>query len=303
MYLKLIIFLFFSVLAAQNHVADFHLKGKVRSLESTTYQVSADSRTGVSGFLDSEFYDAVSLNFAPDGNLVLRKNFLDYRGKLGLYDQTVYQYNPGNQLEKQQTTLVQNGEEPTRVSQLKNYYYLGNRPVRMDEFNYGRTTDQSWTINYKYSLENLTEKEFWMEDQIFSKEIHAYDLTNRLDFVQTVHNNGKPGQRIFFQYDEQRNLKNKTTETGNEKEQESFEYERGVLKFRTLSDGNGKIQLRETYFPNGLPKVVEKINYARNSFSKYEFKYEFDSQYNWINCLILEDENPKFRIVRRIIYY
>lgn len=303
MYWKLIILLFFSTLTAQNRLGDFHLNGKIKSLESTTYLMNGNSQTTVSGFLDSEFYDAIKLKFNHNGNLISHENYLDYRGKLGLFDKTSYQYNPENQLEKQQTTLVQNGEEPTKISQLKKYYYLGEKLVRMDEFNFGRTTNQVWVVNYKYSNQNLIEKEFWMEDEIFSKEIHTYDLTNKLDFVQTVHNDGKRGQKILYQYDERRNLKNKITETGNEKESESFEYDKDVLKSRTLKDIRGEVLLREILFPSGLPAVVEKIHYAKNSFSKYEFKYEFDAQNNWINCLILEDEMPKFRIVRTITYY
>lgn len=303
MQLRFLLFFLFSIALSQNQAVNFQLKGKVKTVESTTYLVLDDTQTTASGFLDSEYFDAVKLDFDHQGNLVLRQNYLDYQGKLGLFDKTIYWYNPENQLEKTETTLVQNGEEPTRISQTKNYYYLANKLVRADEFNFGRTTNQTWIINYKYFHQNLSEKEFWMEDEIFSKEIHTYDLTNYIESIQTFHNDGKIGQIIFFQYAEKRNLKNKITETGNEKIVESFEYENGLLKTLILKDSKDEIQMRKTYYPSGLPATIEKKDYNQNRLLKYDFKFTFDSQNNWINCLILEDEKQKFRIVRKINYH
>lgn len=297
------LFIFFcSFLSAQNHRNDFKLRGKVRSMQSTTYLFSDNSATSHSGFLDSEMYDAVKLNFDEKGNLILRENYLDYRGKLGLFDRTVYQFNPGNQIEKQETTLVQNGEEPKKISQRIKFYYLANQLVRRDEFNSGRTTDQFWVINYIYKGGRLKKKEFWMEDEIFSTAEFEHML-HKVISETTVHNNGKRGQLIRSEYDENQNLVYKTTESGNEKTIETFLYDGNVLKEHLVKNNKQEIQLRETFNPDGLPSSIEKISYTKKLLTRYTFKYEFDSQNNWINCIILEDDLPKFKIIRTINYY
>ena len=58
----------------------------------------------------------------------------------------------------QETTLIQNGEEPRKISQRKIYYYLKNQLQRVDEFNSGRTSDQFWVTNWVYDRGKLKEK-------------------------------------------------------------------------------------------------------------------------------------------------
>lgn len=283
-------------------LSDFKLVGKVKSLESTTYLYSNSSKTNPSGFLDSESFDGIKLNFDIRGNLILRENYLDYQGKLGLFDKTIYQFNFIHQLEKQETTLVQNGEEPRKISQRKIFYYLGSQLIRKDEFNSGRTTDQFWVTNHIYVGGRLKKKEFWMEDEIFSTS----NFENKLQKVvseTTVHNDGKTGQIISYEYDENQNLKNKTTQSGNEKTIETFLYDKNVLKEHLVQNKKQEIQLRETFNPQQLPSSIEKINFRKNLLSQYKFEYEFDAQNNWINCVILEDEMPKYKIIRKISYY
>lgn len=301
MLIKFILLLICSFSFAQQ-LSDFKLIGKVKSLESTTFLYSNSSKTNPSGFLDSEYFDAIKLNFDQKGNLTLKENYLDYQGKLGLFDKTIYQFNFANQIEKQETTLVQNGEEPKKISQRIKFYYLANQLIRRDEFNSGRTTNQFWVINHIYNGGRLKKKEFWMEDEIFSTS----NFENKLHKViseTTVHNNGKTGQIISYEYDENQNLKNKTTQSGNEKTIETFSYDKNVLKEHLVQNKNQEIQLRETFNLQGLPSSIEKVNYNRKSLTQFKFEYELDAQNNWINCVILEDETPKYKIIRKISYY
>lgn len=300
MFYKIILLFFGSFLLGQNHLNDFQLNGKVKSLESTTYLVT-DPKTQPSGFLDSENYDAIKLGFDPNGNLVLRENYLDYRGKLGLFDQTMFQFNYNNQIEKQETILIQNGEEPRKLSQKKHFYYLGNQLIRMDEFNFGRTTDQFWVTNFVYEGGRLKRKYFWMEDAVFSRS----EFENRLMKItseKTFHNDGKLGKTINYKYDENAKLILKSSESGNEKTVETFTYNDKKLESHIV-EVNGQIILNETFDSAELPRKILKFNYKTKQFDLYQFKYELDSQNNWINCLILEEEKPKFKIVRKINYY
>lgn len=289
-------------LSAQNHLDDFKLQGNVKDMESTTYLISGDSKTNPSGFLDSEMYDAMILNFDNKGNIISRENYLDYQGKLGLFDKTVYQYNFNNKIEKQETTLIQNGEEPRKTSQKKIFYYLGDKLIRTDEYNFGRTTDQFWVINHIYLGGRLKKKEFWMEDEIFSVSEFEHRLYNIIS-EKTIHNDGKHGQKVSYEFNENQKIANKTTESGNESVIETFLYDSDVLKEHIVKNQKQGIQLRETFNPEGLPLLIEKINYTKNSLTPYKFQYEFDFQNNWINCVILENEIPKFKIIRKINYY
>jgi len=301
--MRFTIFLIFigSILSAQNHLNDFNLSGKVKHLESATYLFSDNSKTNPSGFLDSEMYDAIQLNFDRKGNLIQRENYLDYQGKLGLFDRTIYQFNFINQIEKQETTLVQNGEEPRKISQRKKFYYIQNQLVRIDEFNSGRTSDQFWVTNLVYDGGRLKKKEFWMDDEIFS----VTEFENRLTKIiseKTFHNDGKLGRIINYNYGENANLILKSIKSGNEKTEESFEYRKNFLLSKTIKE-NDKVVLKTDFDENGLPVEVQKFNYKTQSFDLYRFKFEYDLHNNWINCVILENETPKFITKRRITYY
>ena len=301
--MRFTIFLIFlgSILSAQNHLNDFNLSGKVKNLESTTYLFSDNSKTNPSGFLDSEMYDAIQLDFDRKGNLIQRENYLDYRGKLGLFDRTIYQFNFTNQIEKQETTLVQNGEEPRKISQKKQFYYIQNQLIRIDEFNTGRTSDQFWVTNLVYDGGRLKKKEFWMDDEIFSVTEFENRLT-KISSEKTFHNDGKLGKTIQYNYDENANLILKSTKSGNEKTEESFEYGKNFLKNQSIR--NNELIISKTNFDeNGLPNEIQKFNYKTQKFDLYQFKFKYDAQNNWINCVILENQSPKFVIKRTISYY
>lgn len=297
---KLILIFCASFLWAQNHISDFHLNGKIRSLESTTFLVS-DSKTQPSGFLDSELYDAIKLGFDKKGSLILRENYLDYQGKLGLFDRTEYRFNSAGNIEKLETVLIQNGEEPRKISQKKMFYYLAGQLIRTDEYNYGRTTDQYWVTNFIYEGGRLKRKDFWMEDKIFSTSEFGHRLM-KIVSEKTFHNDGKLGKTVTYNYDPNAKLILKSSESGNEKILETFKYNDNKLRSHTI-EVNGKITLEETFNSEELPLEIRKFNYRTDRFDKYQFKYEVDNQNNWINCLILEEEIPKFSIVRKINYY
>lgn len=293
--------LFPGIFFAQETLSGLSLKGEVKSVQSIALSYENPIRTSVSGFLDNENFDSVYIEFDKKGNLVLRKNFLDYRGKLGLFDRTLFYFNFSNQIEKQETTLIQNGEEPQKVSQRKAFYYIQNRLARMDEFNSGRTTDQFWVTNFIYEGGRLTRKDFWMEDAVFSRT----EISNRLYRIiseKTFHNDGKAGKSVDYTYDENAKLILKSINSGNEHTEESFEYENEKLKTISLKI-NGKLILNKSLNENGLPIEIEKFNYKTQKFDLYEFKFEYDFHNNWINCVILKNQTPELIMKREINYY
>lgn len=296
------ILLLTGILQAQFRTTDFRLLGKVESVQSVTYAYGNPSKTEVSGFLDSEQFDSVYLKFDRRRNLILRENFLDYRGKLGLFDRTILQINPSNQLEKLETTLIQNGEEPRKISQRKRFYYLQNQLVRQDEFNSGRTSNQYWVTNYIYEKGEIAEKVFWMEDEIFSRDKFNYNFKGELTEEKNFHNNGIVGKNIDYKYVDGF-ISKKITISGNEKTTETFIYDSEFLSKYELMDNSGRVLRTETYDKNGLLSELQKFNHKTQLIDKYSFKFELDRENNWIKCEISRNRTPIYVIKRTIKYF
>lgn len=302
--IKISFFLLFLAngLSAQFRTTDFRLLGKVESVQSVTKSFSNPDQTKVSGFLDSEQFDSVYLKFDRRRNLILRENYLDYRGILGLFDRTVLQINPSNQLEKLETTLVQNGEEPRKISQRKKFYYIKNQLVRTDEFNSGRTSDQFWVMNASYKNGEISKKVFWMEDEIFSVDQLEYDEKNLLRSETNFHNNGSKGKTVKYEYANGDLLK-KISESGNETTIETFRYDNGRLNQIELAENSGKLLRIEKYDENGLLSELKRFNHKTQEFDTYRFEFEMDSENNWTKCLISQNQNPIYNIHRKITYF
>ena len=292
-----------STLIAQNRTADFGLIGEVESVQSVTKLAQNPTQTEVSGFLDSEFYDSIYLKFDRRRNLVLRENYLDYRGKLGIYDRTVFQINGFNQIEKLETTLIQNGEEPRKVSQKKKFYYLKNLLARMDEWNFGRTSDQYWVTNSVYEKGRLVEKVIWMEDQIFSRNKYRFDFNNEILQEKSFSNNGKLNKTIDFEYDNFGQLIKKITQSGNENTIETFQYGRAYLLERQLMEKSGKVLRKEIYSETGFLEEIQKYNYQTKQIDHFHFDFILDEKNNWTDCFISKNNVPLYSMKRKIKYY
>lgn len=288
-------------LFSQSRLSDFGLVGKVESVQCITLNVQG--KTAVSGFLDSEIFDSVFLKFDKRRNLILQENYLDYRGKIGIFDRTLFQINPQNQIEKIQTILIQNGEEPQKISQLKTFYYLRNNLIRLDEFNSGRTSDQMWVTNYLYNGGNLVEKIFWMEDAIFSRTKFSYNLNHEILSEKTYHNNGQLGKTTENEFNNFGLIQKKISKSGNEITIESFRYGDFYKSFYELSLKTGEILRTETYENNGLIKEIQKFDYEQNQLVRYEFQFQLDSVGNWIECVISVNKSPTYTLKRIINYF
>lgn len=299
---KYIFFLLSIASWAQISLKDYNLNGNVKSLKSTTYAIDK-GYWEVSGFLDSEYFNQIELNFNYLGNIISKVQYLDYRGKLGIYDQTFYQYNSQNQLEKQKTILIQNQEEPERISQQKKYYYLGGQLIRMDELNLGLNNNQKWIFNYLYKNQKLTEKHTWMEDQIFSKTLFKYDFTNQLAETKDYTNNGKEIKRIVVTLDRGQQTKTVETSYGNETIIETYYYKnQNLLAYQKTNEAETlfeKIEFNEYQLINS----VKKRKNNQNQLINFEFEYIYDKHNNWIECVITINHIPEYKIKRLITYF
>lgn len=301
--INLVLLFIGTLVLSQNRTSDFGLLGKVESLQSITTSYNNPNQNVVSGFLDSEQFDSIYLKFDRRRNLILKENFLDYRGRLGIFDRTTYAYNPQNQIEKLETTLIQNGEEPRKISQRKIYYYLKNQQIRMDEFNFGRTTDQFWVMNSIYEEGNLKEKVFWMEDKIFSRTKYEFDWNNNPVSEKTFHNNGKGGKAIHYENNKSGLPVKLTTSSGRLKIIDTYSYGPHYVSQHLKMDETGKVIFSETFSENGMISVIKKVNHVSGLQDIYGFKFEFDNSNNWISCEISKNSSPVYLINRKIKYY
>lgn len=297
------LFLLLSIISwAQISQKDFHLKGKIKTLKSTTYAIE-NGNWEVSGFLDSEYFNQVELDFNHLGNIISKTQYLDYRGKLGIFDQTFYQYNPQNQLVKQKTILIQNQEEPQRFSQIKKFYYLNSQIIRIDEFNLGLNNDQTWTFNYLYQNQNLIEKHTWMEDQIFSKTIYKYDITNQLYQTIDYTNHGKEMKKIEESFDKNNQVKTVQTSYGNQKFIETIHYKNPKRIVYEKTNEFGVLLNQKEYNKYQLINLVKKRENSQDQFINFEFQYDYDKYENWVECIISVNHIPKYKIKRLITYF
>lgn len=287
----------------QNKTSDFGLVGKVKSVQSVTKMYNDSRKTTTSGFLDSEQFDSVFLKFDLKRNLILKENFLDYRGRLAIFDRTKYRYNPQNQIEELVTTLIQNGEEPQKTSQRKVYYYLKNQMIRMDEFNYGRTSNQYWVVNSVYNSGKLKEKVFWMEDEIFSRSEFEFDWNNNPLSEKTYHNNGNLGKTLLYENNSSGLPVKISTHSGNSTSKESFIYGPSYLLEYILTDAKGIVLESDNYDEEGMISVAKRWNHSRGIHDIYSFNFDRDSNNNWIRCEISKNNVPMYQIIRKINYY
>lgn len=288
---------------SQYRTSDYELIGNVESLSSVTKIYNNPSKTGVSGFLDSEQFDSIYLKFNQAKYLTVRENFLDYRGKLGIFDRTTYQYNASRQIEKQETSLIQNGEEPRKVSQRKIFYYLKNRLIRVDEFNSGRTSDQYWVANSVYTNNRLKEKVFWMDDAIFSTTFYEFDDNYNAVSEKTVSNNGQQGLNIIYQNNYAGEPEKIIQRTGNKESVKMIEYGLNYLAQITEKDENGNIVKLTKFYPNGRIFEVQKFNLNNKKIDVYRFEYEYDLNNNWTNCIVSKNQISVYIISRKIRYF
>lgn len=287
---------------AQQTRGEFDLRGSVKEIRSTTYPSVNLNSTEVSGFLDSELYNSIYLKFDPVGKILLRENYLDYRGKLGLYDRSEFFYNSIGKLEKLETQLIQNGEEPKKISQRKIYYYIANQMVRWDEFNFGKTNSQQWVVNSEYNRHLLSKRIYWMEDEIFSYTQYQYDSQENLQLETTFHNDGRKGLVVEYSY-KNNLIRKKMKLLGNEKEIQTFIYDKDQLIRTELSNQSGIISEIKFYDQQGFLYKLHKFNHTTQQEDIFQFQYEIDPYNNWIACKILKNNHHEFTIQRTITYF
>ena len=182
-------------------LADYNLNGKVEKIVSTAYDSKGNTTT--LPFYENEFYDQIVLEFNPKGLLTQRSNYLDYRGKLAVYNFVDYRYNANNLIENQKNTVINNGEDPKRIASDKTFAYDSkNRLFTLIEKIEGKTTKSIYetVFNYSNTLDKITTK---VEGATISENNLKYNKKGLLVMDEMSSFDGKKGRKSYYIYDKE----------------------------------------------------------------------------------------------------
>lgn len=280
-------------------LADYNLNGKVEKIVSTAYDSKGNTTT--LPFYENEFYDQIVLEFNPKGLLTQRSNYLDYRGKLAVYNFVDYRYNANNLIENQKNTVINNGEDPKRIASDKTFAYDSkNRLFTLIEKIEGKTTKSSYetVFNYSNTLDKITTK---VEGATISENNLKYNKKGLLVMDEMSSFDGKKGRKSYFIYDNEtpvfleeiagNSSKIMFLENGNISKLQSFDANKKLDYQADFDSRKQIIHFKKQSFKNG-----ETI------LTSYQVTYEYDAKNNWTKASISSNNTPKF-VVKRVIHY
>ena len=281
-------------------LADFNLKGKVEKVTSTA--TDAKGNTTTLPFLENEFYNQISLEFNQKGLLTKRTNYLDYQGKLAVYNYVNYDYNNSNFIDKQTNTVINNGEDPKRIASDKTFVYDNkNRLINLTENIEGKSSKSSYEtiFNYSNKLDKITTK---VEGSTISGNNLTYNKNGLLVLDEMTSFDGKKGRKSYYIYD---------------KETPIFQEEIAGNSSKIMFFENGNISKLQSFDANktlayqaDFDSKNEIVNFKKQSFrngqtvlTSYQVSYEYDSKNNWIKASISTNGDLKYIVKRTINYY
>ena len=281
-------------------LADFNLKKKKKKIISTATEANGNSTT--LPFYENEYYDQVSLEFNPKGLLTKRTNYLDYRGKLAVYNYVNYDYNNANLIDKQTNVVINNGEDPKRTASDKKFVYdNNNRLINLTEKIEGKSSKSSYETVFSYSnkLDKITTK---VEGSTISENNLTYNKNSLLVLDEMTSFNGKKGRKSYYIYDGKTPVYNEEIagnsskimffENGNISKLQSFDNNKMLAYQADFDSKNEIINFKKQSFRNGQTVLTE-----------YQVTYDYDSKNNWIKASISTNGTLKYVVKRTISYY
>lgn len=279
---------------------DFNLQGNVKEVIVKT--TDAKGNWSTLPFGDSEYFNQYTLNFNPKGNLIKQTNYLEYQGKLGVYNFVENTYNTHQNLINQVLTIVNNGEDPIRIASQKTFQYNSkNQVIRIDELLKGKNSSSTYQTEFIYHdrLDEVITK----VDQVKSSSNHyTYNKKGNVVKVETVSFDGKSGLKKFFIYDgklpvyQEENINNRKV---------MAYYHQG--KMNTYKVYNAKQELDMQFNYNAKNEIVgfKKSAFVQGKpeLEDYQVNYTYDSKENWTKAEIFSNNTLKYIVIRDIQYY
>lgn len=281
-------------------LSDFHLNGKVKNILTTAKNINGEYAT--LPFFENELYNQILLEFNRYGLLDKQTNYLDYRGRLGVYSFVDYVYKDSKLLVGEKKTIINNGEDPKRIASDKKYIYANNNLVGLVEVLKNKSFSiTNYETNFEYSnqLNKIVTK---IEGKIISENNLTYNKNGLLVLNELTSFDGRKGNKTFFIYEndepifQQKIGGNINTVTFFDKNSlskiQSFDSNKDLVYEASFNARNEIESIKKQYFKNG-----------KSFLSDYEIKYSYDKLNNWILADVYEGSKLKYTINREINYY
>lgn len=284
----------------KTHSKDFNLNGNVKQVISTAKDANGNYAT--IPFLENEYYNQIILDFNTKGYITKRTNNLDYRGKIGNYSFTDYQYNTNQLPTEIKTTVINNGEDPKRVSSLKTYAYHSNNQIStLNETVKSKTSSTNYQTIFQYNnrLETIETK---IDNTISGKVKNTYSKAGNLIQQETVGFDGKSGLKKYFIYDGSTPIYEEISNNGN-KQMTYVDVNNAVTKFQQFDHNqNLKLELNFDANKNVSEAKVQTFLGGKPVLKSYKIKYNYDSKNNWNKANVYMGEDLQYIVTREIIY-
>lgn len=281
-------------------LTDFGLKGNVKEVVSTATDFNGNSAT--LPLYENEYYDQVSLQFNEKGLLDKRTNYLDYRGKLGVYNYINNVFKKSYLLDSQTNTIVNNGEDPKRIASDKLYFYDNkNQLIKLLEKVEGKSSKSAYETNFIYTdkLNKIITK---VENSILKENNLSYNNNGLLVMNESTSFDGKKGRKAYYLYD------NKTPvfkeEIAGNLSLITF-FDKGVVSKIQSFDSSKNLTYEALYNADKEIELlkIQSFRGGKSILTSYQVSYEHDAKGNWVKAKITQDSQLKFNVNRIISYY
>jgi hypothetical protein len=288
----------------KNDLMDMGLKGKVKSLNETSYYAMAskgnvtNAKQGEKEFpwTNSRYSFNTEGNFIshnaynPDGSLVFQQLY-KYDGK-GLKTETTYYYRLGSDSLRERSVYAY--DSAGNLTDLKTYDLIGYLDRRF-AYKYDNSGNLAQVLNYDYddNIDSTLYNTFDNSGNLIITIARNADSSLRYKTTSTYDDKGNVLEFKYFDMDGK--LRDKLVYKYDDKGNKT-EYVKYVAD--TLSEK----QLYK-YDKNGLPISNEVFKSDGSLETQLTYEYVLDKNKNWIKRTEFNFNVPKYIVERRIEYY
>jgi YD repeat-containing protein len=256
----------------QNDLQIQNIKGQVQNIELKNYYLNED-------FKDSNFY---TLSFKEITKYDTNGNLTEYRyynSREVFESKKIYNYDFNNNL-----IGILFFDSLSNLTDEINYKYKYDESGKIIEHNFIDETDQITNCRYYYDkLGNVIEKKYFdIDNNLQNIEIFKYDYNGLLIETKDLNGDAEIDDKECYKYDKNGFL---IEETIYDNDSEIYEVKQYILDF------------------NGNPLKIYRFDSNKNLLVFLNYEYIYDSQGNWLEKSLVENQKKKFIKVRNITYY
>lgn len=326
--------------------AHYQLKGDVMSVTEKSYELNENLEKGRPGNENRSAHD-FELQFNDEGKLVKEikwsKDMVFEETTFNGKDQKLVQisYMKGQPSMKREYTWDKSGKYNLSVtkrnpdnSQLNRVEMTYKNDKMIEKVTYGTQEHPTDRITYVYDAKgNLTEENLFMKSEVVQyKKLYAYDRDNRkvsestydkdgklmyktlygydgdnLVSVETINENGEPGDVEKYSYDDKGNLtmEYEFSSFNNSESTEEIIYDDKGNKIKRIITRDKKPVAVVSYAYDEHDNLIKtEVQDNQNNFTESRsYRYEYDKKGNWIKRLSFINDEPKYVIERQIKYF